>query len=377
MSRLLSSTPAADGYAMPAEWAPQSQVWLLWPERSDNWRYGAKPAQAAVTGLIHAIAQFTPVTLGVSAEQFENACARVESDPATPAAEDGLQPIRIVELASNDAWARDVGPSFVADGRGSVRAVDWEFNAWGGLQGGLYQPWNRDDQVAEKICRIERIDRYRSSGFVLEGGAVHVDGEGTVLTTAECLLHPNRNPQLNQAQIEQCLHRHLGTRKVLWLPQGLVNDETDGHIDNMACFLEPGVVLLAWTDDEADPQYPRSRRALEYLQAQTDARGRRLKVHPLPLPTPLVHSEEEARGIDVARNAWPRRAGERMAASYINFLISNAGVLLPCFDDRRDEEAANRLADLLPRHRIVPIACREILLGGGNIHCMTQQQPLG
>lgn len=375
MSRLLASTPAADGYAMPAEWAPQAQVWLLWPERPDNWRFGAKPAQAALTELIHAIAEHTPVTLGVSAEQFENACARVELREAD--AESGSQPIRVVELAANDAWARDVGPSFVVDGDGAVRAVDWEFNAWGGLQGGLYQPWNRDDQVTEKICRIERIDRYRSKGFVLEGGAVHVDGDGTLLTTAECLLHPNRNPHLSQAQIEQQLHAYLGTRKALWLPLGLVNDETDGHIDNMACFLEPGVVLLAWTDDETDPQYPRSRRALEYLQAQTDARGRRLRVHLLPLPTPLVQTESEAQGIDVARNAWPRRAGARMAASYINFLISNGGVLLPRFDDRRDEEAANRLADLLPRHRVTTIACREILLGGGNIHCMTCQQPTG
>lgn len=371
MSRLLTGTPSADGFHMPAEWAPQAQVWLLWPERPDNWRFGAKPAQAAVTALAHAIARFTPVSVGVSPEQYENACARLDATPP-----ECRHPLRVVELASNDAWVRDTGPSFVVDGRGGLRAVDWEFNAWGGLQGGLYQPWNRDDQVAEKICRLERVDRYRSSGFVLEGGAVHVDGEGTALTTAECLLHPNRNPGLSPSRIEARLCDYLGVQRVLWLPQGLVDDETDGHVDNIACFIAPGQVLLAWTDDASDPQHQRSQRALQYLQAQRDARGRRLQVHLLPLPTPLVHSEAEAQGIDYARNAWPRRAGARMAASYINFLISNGGVLLPAFGDRRDEEVANRLADLLPQMSIVPLPCREILLGGGNIHCMTQQQPL-
>ena len=197
----LTSTPRADGYYMPAEWQPHSQTWMLWPERPDNWRYGAKPAQAAYAAVAEAIARFEPLTMGVSADQYENACARLSDN------------IRVVELSNNDAWVRDTGPTFVVDGQGGLRANDWEFNAWGGLTGGLYQPWNRDDQVAQKICNLERIERYRTDGFVLEGGSIHVDGDGTLITTEECLLNANRNPHLSRAEIEQKLRDHLSRRQ--------------------------------------------------------------------------------------------------------------------------------------------------------------------
>lgn len=359
----LTSTPRQDGYYMPAEWAPHSQTWMLWPERPDNWRYGAKLAQKAYTDVAEAIARFEPLTMGVSNDQYENACARLSAG------------IRVIELSNNDAWARDTGPTFIINGQGGIRANDWEFNAWGGLGGGLYQPWNRDDQVAQKICNLERIERYRTDGFVLEGGAIHVDGEGTLMTTEECLLNPNRNPGMTRSEIEQKLRDHLNVDTILWLPEGIYNDETNGHIDNMACFIEPGHVVLAWTDNESDPQYQRSRTALHYLEAHRDARGRKLRVTKLPLPEPLVQTEAEADGIDWAAKAWPRRAGERMAASYINFLMVNGGIVMPAFDDPRDQEAANILADLCPNREIVQLPGREILLGGGNIHCITQQQP--
>lgn len=348
---------------MPAEWSPHRQTWMLWPERPDNWRYGAKPAQRAYTAVAEAIAQFEPVTVGVSADQYENACARLSDR------------IRVVEISSNDAWARDIGPTFVTDGQGRVRAVDWEFNAWGGLTGGLYQPWNRDDQVAQKICNLEGIERYRTDGFVLEGGAIHVDGEGTLMTTEECLLNPNRNPHLTRPEIEQRLRDYLSIDTILWLPDGIYNDETNGHIDNLACWVAPGQVVLAWTDDESDPQYARSRSALNYLNAHRDAKGRQLTVTKVPLPQPLSQTEEEADGIDWAAKAWPRRAGERMAASYVNFLMVNGGLIVPAFGDPKDDEAADILAKLCPDRQVVQVPSREILLGGGNIHCITQQQP--
>ncbi|MHA7879747.1 MAG: agmatine deiminase [Saccharospirillum sp.] len=359
----LMSTPREDGFGMPAEWAEHSQTWMLWPERPDNWRFGAKPAQKAYAAVAEAIARFEPVTVGTSPDQYENACARLSAN------------IRVVEIANNDAWVRDTGPTFVTNKAGQIRANDWEFNAWGGLTGGLYQPWNRDDQVAQKICNLERIERYRTEGFVLEGGAIHVDGEGTLLTTKECLLNANRNPHLSRTEIEQRLRDHLSIDQILWLPDGIYNDETNGHIDNMACFIEPGHVLLAWTDDESDPQHQRSKAALHYLEAHRDAKGRTLRVTKMPLPQPLTQTEEEVDGIDWAAKAWPRRAGERMAASYVNFLVVNGGIILPAFGDARDEQAANVLADLCPRHEVVTVPSREILLGGGNIHCITQQQP--
>ena len=220
----LTSTPRADGYRMPAEWEPHSQTWMVWPERPDNWRLGGKPAQAAFTAVAKAIAEFEPVTICVSAGQYENARARLDGSN-----------IRLVEISTDDAWVRDTGPTFVTNASGEVRGVDWTFNAWGGFDGGLYWPWNRDDQVARKILEIEHCDRYRTEGFVLEGGSIHVDGEGTLITTEECLLNKNRNPHLCREEIEAILAAHLAIDTVIWLPDGLFNDETDGHVDNFCC----------------------------------------------------------------------------------------------------------------------------------------------
>ncbi|MFC2973231.1 agmatine deiminase [Azotobacter bryophylli] len=360
----LTSTPRADGFRMPAEWEPHSQTWMLWPERPDNWRLGGKPAQAAFAAVARAIARFEPVSVGVSAGQYENACARLDHPN-----------IRVIELGSDDAWVRDSGPTFVVDGRGEVRGVDWTFNAWGGFDGGLYWPWKRDDQVAGKILGIERCARYRTEGFVLEGGAIHVDGEGTLLTTEECLLNRNRNPQLSRHEIEVVLAEHLSVDKVIWLPQGLYNDETDGHVDNFCCFVRPGEVLLAWTDDPQDPNYPRCQAALRVLEQSRDARGNALTVHKMPIPGPLYASEEECAGVDAIAGSQPRDPSQRLAGSYVNFLIVNGGIIAPRFDDPRDAEAERILRQLFPEREVVMLPGREILLGGGNIHCITQQQP--
>ncbi len=360
----LHTTPRADGFRMPAEWEPHAQTWLLWPERPDNWRLGAKPAQAAFAAVARAIARFEPVTVGVSAAQYANACARLAHGD-----------IRVVELSSDDAWLRDSGPTFVVDARGEVRGVDWTFNAWGGFDGGLYAPWNRDDQVAGKILQLERCARYRTEGFVLEGGAIHVDGEGTLLTTEECLLNPNRNPQLSRGEIEALLRAYLAVDTVIWLPQGLYNDETDGHVDNFCCFVRPGEVLLAWTDDERDPNWARCRAALAVLEQARDARGRALVVHRMPLPGPLYATPEECAGVDLVAGSQPRDPALRLAGSYVNFLIVNGGIIAPSFDDPRDAEAAAILQRLFPEREVLMLPGREILLGGGNIHCITQQQP--
>jgi agmatine deiminase len=300
----------------------------------------------------------------VSAGQYENARARLD-DPR----------IRVVEISSDDAWVRDTGPTFVIDDQGSVRGVDWTFNAWGGLDGGLYASWVRDDQVASKILEVERCDRYRTEGFVLEGGSIHVDGEGTLITTEECLLNRNRNPQLSREQIETVLREHLAVDTIIWLPEGLYNDETDGHVDNFCCFVRPGEVLLAWTDDPADPNYPRCQAALRVLEQARDARGRSLQVHKLPIPGPLYATAEECAGVDRVAGSQPRDPSVRLAGSYVNFLIVNGGIIAPRFDDPKDAEAEAILRRVFPEHEVVMVPGREILLGGGNIHCITQQQP--
>lgn len=362
MSRTLNTTPAADGFRMPAEFAPHSGCWMLWPERPDNWREAARPAQAAFAAVANAISAFEPVTVGAGAHEFEFARARLPAH------------IRLVELSSNDAWMRDVGPTFVVNDRGTLRGIDWRFNAWGGLDGGLYFPWDQDDLVARKVLEIERADRYRAT-LVNEGGAIHVDGEGTLLVTEQCLLAGNRNPSLSRTQLEAEFRAWLGVEAVIWLGEGVFNDETGGHIDNLACFVRPGEVALTWTDSRRDPQYRISRDAWERLHDARDARGRRLAVHKLPMPGPLRMSVREARGVLSRDGAKARRAGERLAASYVNFYIANRGVVVPLLDPRTDRAALRRIGALFPGRKVVGVPAREILLGGGNIHCITQQVP--
>lgn len=363
MSRLLNTTPATDGFRMPGEFEPHAGTWMLWPERPDNWRLGAKPAQQAFTAVASAIAESEPVTVGASGRQFRNARARLPAQ------------VRVVEMSSNDSWMRDCGPTFVVDDRGELRAVDWIFNAWGGLQGGLYFPWDEDDLVAAKVCDIERADRYRAS-IVLEGGSIHVDGEGTLITTEECLLNPNRNPELTRADIERSLADHLQLGKIIWLGRGVFNDETSGHVDNLCCFVRPGVVALTWTDDQSDPQYDISHDAFERLSAARDAKGRTFEIHKIYQPEPVLITAEESEGVDVVEGTLPRRPGDRLAASYVNFYIANSVIAMPSFGVRQDDAAAAKLQELFPGRRVVPVPAREILLGGGNIHCITQQQPV-
>jgi len=358
----LTSIPAEDGFRMPAEFERHDGCWMLWPERPDNWRGGAKPAQAVFARVAAAIATSEPVTVGVSAEQFQNARARL------PAA------IRVLEMTSDDAWVRDTGPTLLVDAKGRRRGVDWIFNAWGGLQGGLYFPWSRDEEIAQKILEIEGVDRYRAP-FVLEGGAVHVDGEGTCLTTEECLLNPNRNPGMTRADIESGLRRYLGVSTIIWLGRGVHLDETGGHVDELACFTRPGVVALTWTLDREDPQYAISRDAFERLRRARDARGRKLEIHKIHQPGPLYMTAEEADGVDSRPGSHPRRAGDRLPASYVNFYVANKCIVMPLYDKRWDAAAMRTLRRLFPTRQVIGIETREVLLGGGNIHCITQQIP--
>ncbi|HKT72617.1 MAG TPA: agmatine deiminase [Steroidobacteraceae bacterium] len=362
MSSTLTGTPAADGFWMPAEFEPHAGCWMLWPERVDNWREAARPAQRAFAAVATAISELEPVTVGASTAQYTAARAMLPEN------------VRVLEIAHDDCWMRDVGPTFVVNRYGDVRGVDWHFNAWGGLNGGLYFPWDQDDLVARKVLETEGRPRYRAP-FINEGGAIHVDGQGTALVTEECLLNPNRNPRLSRTQIEAYLRAYLGVGLIIWLGKGVFNDETDGHVDNLACFVRPGEVCLHWTDDRRDPQYPISLDAFTRLSDWRDARGRRLKVHKLPMPRARPVSPEEADGVVASESTRPRRAGERLAASYVNFYIANGGIVMPLLDSRLDRLAAARLKRAFPGRRVVGIPAREILLGGGNIHCITQQVP--
>jgi agmatine deiminase len=364
MAKTLNTTPADDGFRMPGEFEPHAGCWMLWPERADTWRSKAVYAQQAFASVATAIATSEPVTVGASAQQYTNARSMLPDA------------IRVVELSSDDAWMRDVGPTCVVNKAGDVRGVDWQFNAWGGKQGGLYASWERDQLVARKVLEVESLDRYVAP-FVMEGGAIHADGQGTVLVTEECLLNRNRNPKLDQGTMEILLHEYVGATTVIWLGKGIPNDETDGHVDELCAFVTPGVVLLTWTDNKRDPLYPICRDAFDRLTHARDARSRKLVVHKLPQPGPLKMTAREAKGVKRVQGSQSRRAGDRLAASYTNFYIGNKAVVMPLLDVRYDDLIAQQLASLFPRRRIIGVQAREIVLGGGGIHCITQQIPSG
>ncbi len=361
-SGALPGTPAADGWWMPAEFEPHAGCWMLWPERPDNWRQAARPAQAAFSAVAACIGRFEQVRVGVSPQQQAAARALLPAH------------VELLSLPHDDCWMRDVGPTYLVSRRPGLRGVHWRFNAWGGLAEGLYHPWDRDARLAAEVLAYEKRDRYRAP-VVIEGGALHVDGEGTALLTEQCVLNPNRNPGMTRERMEAVLRDYLGVSHFIWLGRGVFNDETDGHVDNLACFVAPGRVCLSWTDDRSDPQYAISCDAWERLHDARDARGRRLEVIKLPMPGPLYMTEEEARGLAPSERCKPRRAGERLAGSYVNFYFANGGLVMPLLDPRTDAAAADCLQRLCPERRVVGVPAREILLGGGGIHCITQQVP--
>ena len=361
----LNTIPREDGFRMPGEFEKHSGTYMIWPERPDNWRLGAKPAQHVFTQVANAIGKFEPMTMVVSRAQYDNARNMLADY------------VKVVEMSNDDSWMRDCGATFVVDDKGNKRAIDWKFNAWGGLVDGLYFPWDQDDKVAMKMSEIEQVDRYRLDDFVLEGGSIHVDGEGTLITTEECLLSEGRNSHLTKEEIEDVLKKYLNVSKVLWIPNGIYNDETNGHVDNICNYVRPGVVVLAWTDDENDPQYAISKAAYDYLSNEVDAKGRKLEIHKLYTPKPILITKSESLGVDAIDGTLPRQEGDRLAASYANYYTGNGFVALPIFNDPNDQKAIDLLTRLYPGRKIIPIYAREILLGGGNIHCITQQVPAG
>ena len=371
--RIYDSTPKQDGFRMPGEFEPQQHIFMIWPERPDNWRQGAKPAQRAYAEVAKAIAKHTPVTMLVNNSQYANCRARLPEH------------IRVVEMSSDDAWVRDCGPTFVINDKGEIRGVDWIFNAWGGLVDGLYFPWANDDAMAQKICDLMGVDSYRTDAdscpagldFILEGGSIHVDGEGTLITTEMCLLNPDagRNvPNLDKDQIEMMLKEYLNLEKIIWIKDGIDPYETNGHIDDVACYIRPGEVACIWTEDPEHPFYEAAQAAYKTLSEATDAKGRKLKVYKMCMTKEPCYLKD-AWSIDTATGAIPREEGEISIASYMNFLITNNAIILPQYGDENDALAVQQAQEMFPGYVIEPVMTTEVAYGGGNIHCITQQQP--
>ncbi len=364
MSYYLESTPRTDGYRMPGEFETHAGCWVLFPERPDTWRDGAIPAQRVFVDVAKAIAQFEPVTVCANTSVYEIARAMLPRH------------IRVIELSYNDSWMRDNGPSFVVNSENQVRGVDWNFNAWGGLDGGLYFPWDKDNLVASKVLGIVGAGAYKSP-LTNEGGAIHVDGDGTLITTKSVLTNPNRNPDLSIGKIEQILSDYLAVDKVIWLElEG--DDETDGHIDGVCCFVRPSVVLLSWTDNQDSNIYEECHEAYDQLMLQKDAKGRSFEIIKLPYADLQPMTKAESDGVHQVDMTLPRLEGMPVFGGYINFYIANGGIVVPNFGVETDNEAMQVLQEAFPNRKIVGVSGgREISLGGGNIHCITQQQPVG
>ncbi|MDR2708883.1 MAG: agmatine deiminase, partial [Elusimicrobiota bacterium] len=348
------------------EFSPHKCTYMIFPYRTDNWPNKALAAQEVFCDIAKRIAHFEPVKILVPKPFMALAQTLLKAAPEN---------LQIFECDSDDAWARDTGATFIINNKGDMRAIDWKFNAWGGNVDGLYDSWDKDDLIAEKMCEIEKVDYYRADDFVLEGGSIHVDGQGTLLTTAPCLLSKGRNPHLTKAEIENKLKQYLNVKKIIWLPAGIYEDETNEHVDNICCFVKPGEVLLAWTDDKNDPQYEMSKKCYEFLSNETDALGRKFIIHKIILPSVQNRTFAESVSVEKSAKSKARMAGERLSASYVNFYILNGAIIAPIFKDPNDDRACAALEELFYPRRIVPVYSRDILVGGGNIHCITQQVP--
>lgn len=349
--------PAALGFRMPAEWEPHAATWLAWPHNARDWpgKFGAIPW--AFAEIIRAIAASERVRLIVKDAAHETAARRALAKAGAPLAQlDGFR------AATDRGWARDMGPIFLVrekNGRRELGATSWRFDGWA-----KYPNWQRDDTAKDRILARLGLPTWQPEvdgrRVVLEGGAIDVDGEGTLLATEECLLSDvqARNPGLGREGTERALRDYLGAERVVWLGDGIAGDDTHGHVDDLARFVRPGTLVLAAEDDPHDANYRALAENRERLQGARDAKGRTLEVVPLPMPAALCFD------------------GVRLPASYLNFYVTNAAVLVPTFNDPKDRVALGLLAELFPDRSVVGIHAVDLVWGFGTIHCLTQQEPL-
>ncbi len=341
-------TPAALGFRMPAEWEPQAALWLSWPHNLKTWPGQFRPIPNVFAGIAAQISRFEPVCINCSARLQPRArrlCAQAGAD---------MTRVTFYTHPTNDAWCRDHGPIFVKnDKTGETAVTDWVYNAWGGK----YPPYDLDNKIPGRIARKLKMRRFENN-MVLEGGSIDVNGRGLLLTSEQCLLNRNRNPQLTRAQIEQQLKDYLGITAVLWMGEGITGDDTDGHIDDITRFYKPGGFVTAVEPDRQDPNHKPLEENLERLESFRTPAGKRFEIATLPMPEPSGFR------------------GRLVPASYVNFLIINGAVLVPQFrQKKRDAEACEILGGCFKGREIIPIDCFHLIWGLGTLHCLSQQQP--
>ncbi len=339
-------TPKQNGFYAPAEWSHHDAIWVAWPSHEDLWQDGLRAAQESFTELLRAVA-----SAGDDAAHLHVCVADSSADEGCSRALVDVFHTRHKE-AFGDIWLRDTAPIFLRNASGERASAVFRFNGWGGkyvLPG--------DDTLAGRVADRAGFRRFELP-WVLEGGSVEYDGEGTVLTTRQCLLNANRNPSKSSAEIEAAVHLALGTEKALWVTGGLLNDHTDGHIDTIARLVAPGVAVCMEPASTSDPNHDVLLAIRRELEAMTDARGRRLQVHVVPSPGLVADGD-----------------GEPMPASHVNYLVTNGVVVVPLYETRHDDAALKAFESLFPGRRVVGVQARAILAGGGAFHCITQQVP--
>lgn len=348
-----TQTPSALGFRHPAEWEPHAATWLAWPHQEADWPGKLGAVVWAYTEMVRKITRHERVRLIVSSAEIE-----AQARDALTRAHVDLGRVDFLSFPTDRGWMRDSAPSFVSNGS-EVALVDWRFNGWA-----KYPNHLEDDRLPERIAAWSKRQRFvptfRGERVVLEGGAIDLDGEGTLLTTEECLLSEiqQRNPGMTKEDYERVFADHLGVRKVIWLNRGIVGDDTHGHVDDIARFVRPGVVVVAYETNEDDENYEALAENYERLQGLTDAKGRKLEVVKLPMPAP-VHFEDM-----------------RLPASYANFYIANGQVLVPTFNDPNDRVALGTLAELFPDREVVGIHAVDLVWGLGTLHCLSHEEPV-
>lgn len=341
MTKAALPTAAAAGFHMPAEWERHERCWMAWPCRTATWGDNLDAARRNFADVANAVCEFEPVSMLVRPADIDGARGLLGGK------------VSIVSADLDDSWTRDMGPNFVRNDDGDIAAALFHFNAWGQK----YATWGKDAAIGHRVAEYLGMRTF-SSPIFMEGGGINVDGEGTLLTTGQCVLNPNRNPGLTTEQAEREFFDLLGVRKILWLPGDPEDSETDGHIDGIACFVAPGKVLVEVCPARGTERYDNMQANLAAIQDATDANNRKLDI--------VL--------IDEAYEAKP--ANETFACSYINFYIANDGIVMPGFGIDRDAEARQNVAALFPDRDVVQVDISRIAPGGGGIHCITQQQPL-
>ncbi len=337
--------PAAFGYRWPAEWEPHAATWLAWPHNPNTWPGKFEPVPAQFAEFVRKLAQFEPVHVLAGGDKVMSQAKSLVGD---------LPDVTLHDIETNDAWTRDHGPTFLVGPPELPPAlIDWQYNAWGGK----YPPFDKDNAVPRQIAEQFGWRRF-DPGIVLEGGAIDGNGRGTILTTQQCLLNPNRNPDLSRADVERYLTDYLGAKKILWLNGGgIAGDDTDGHIDQLARFVNANTVVAAFEEDSRDENYAPLRENFRQLETMTGQEGGPLQVIPLPMPQPKFYNNQ------------------RLPACYLNFYIANGVVLVPTFDDPADETAIATLSQVFPDRQVLGSPALDLVWGLGAFHCLTQQQP--